>query len=91
MVCNLINSAPFWLSVSAKAIEYNNEMALYMAFQNITLRKAHETSLQFQAERDPLTLAWNRRYFEKLAPERIKEALKKQQNFSITLTNRVYL
>lgn len=85
MVCNLINSAPFWLSVSAKAIEYNNEMALYMAFQNITLRKARETSLQFQAERDPLTLAWNRRYFEKLAPERIKEALKKQQNFSLLM------
>ena len=85
MVCNLISSAPFWLSVSAKAIDYNNEMALYMAFQNITLRKARETSLQFQAERDPLTLAWNRRYFEKLVPERIKEALKKQQNFSLLM------
>ncbi len=85
MVCNIINSAPFWLSVSAKAIEYNNEMALYMAFQNITLRKARETTLQFQAERDPLTLAWNRRYFEKLVPERIKEALKKQQNFSLLM------
>lgn len=85
MVCNLINSSPFWLSVSAKAIEYNNEMALYMAFQNITLRKARETSLQFQAERDPLTLAWNRRYFEKLVPERIKEAIKKQQNFSLLM------
>lgn len=85
MVCNLINSSPFWLSVSAKTIEYNNEMALYMAFQNITLRKARETSLQFQAERDPLTLAWNRRYFEKLVPERIKEAIKKQQNFSLLM------
>ncbi len=85
MVCNLINSSPFWLSVSAKTIEYNNEIALYMAFQNITLRKARETSLQFQAERDPLTLAWNRRYFEKLVPERIKEAIKKQQNFSLLM------
>lgn len=85
MVCNLINSSPFWLSVSAKAIEYNNEIALYMAFQNITLRKARETSLQFQAERDPLTLAWNRRHFEKIVPERIKETIKKSQNFSLLM------
>lgn len=85
MVCNLINSSPFWLSVSAKAIEYNNEMALYMAFQNITLRKARETSLQFQAERDPLTLAWNRRHFEKIVPERIKETIKRSQNFSLLM------
>lgn len=85
MVCNLINSSPFWLSVSAKAIEYNNEMALYLAFQNITLRKARETSLQFQAERDPLTLAWNRRHFEKIVPERIKETIKRSQNFSLLM------
>lgn len=85
MVCNLINSSPFWLSVSAKAIEYNNEMALYMAFQNITLRKARETSLQFQAERDPLTLAWNCRHFEKIVPERIKETIKRSQNFSLLM------
>ncbi len=85
MVCNLINTTPFWLAVSAKAIEYNNEMALYMAFQNITLRKERENSLQFQAERDPLTLAWNRRHFEKVVPEKIKEALKKSQNFSLLM------
>lgn len=85
MVCNLINSTPFWLSVSAKTIEYNNEMALYMAFQNITLRKERETSLQFQAERDPLTLAWNRRYFEKMVPECVKNVLKKSQNFSLLM------
>lgn len=85
MVCNLINTTPFWLAVSAKAIEYNNEMALYMAFQNITLRKERENSLQFQAERDPLTLAWNRRHFEKVVPEKIKETLKKSQNFSLLM------
>ena len=30
-------------------------------------------------------MAWNRRYFEKLVPERIKEAIKKQQNFSLLM------
>ncbi len=85
MVCNLINASPFWLAVSAKAIEYNNEIALYMAFQNITLRKARENSLKIQAERDPLTLAWNRRYFEKIVPDKIKDCIKKSQNFSLLM------
>ena len=85
MVCNLINTTPFWLAVSVKAIEYNNEMALYMAFQNITQRKERENSLKFQAERDPLTLAWNRRHFEKVIPEKIKETLKKSQNFGLLM------
>ncbi len=85
MVCNLVNAAPFWLSVSAKTIEYNHEMAIYMAFQDITQRKKREAGLQSQADKDPLTLAWNRRYFEKLVPECIKECLKKSQNFSLLM------
>ena len=85
LVCDLINTAPFWLSVSAKTIQYNNEMAIYMAFQDITLRKERETHLQQQADKDPLTQTWNRRYFEKLVPEFIKECIKKSQNFSLLL------
>lgn len=85
MVCNFINSSPFWLSVSAKTIEYNNEMALYIAFQNITSRKKREDNLKFQADKDPLTLAWNRRYFEKFIPERIKESIKQSKYFSLLM------
>jgi diguanylate cyclase (GGDEF)-like protein/PAS domain S-box-containing protein len=85
MVCDLINASPFWLSVSAKTIEYNNEMAIYMAFQDVTSRKERESNLQSQADKDPLTMAWNRRYFEKLVPECIKECIKKAQNFSLLL------
>ena len=85
MVCNIINASPFWLSVSAKTIEYNNEMAIYMAFQDITLRKQRETNLQNQADKDPLTLAWNRRYFEKIIPKYIKECIKKSQQFSLLM------
>ncbi len=85
LVCDLINASPFWLSVSAKTIQYNNEMAIYMAFQDITLRKERETNLQQQADKDPLTQTWNRRYFEKLVPEYIKECIKNSQNFSLLL------
>ncbi|MBO6282251.1 MAG: GGDEF domain-containing protein [Alphaproteobacteria bacterium] len=85
MVCNLVTASPFWLSVSAKPVEYNNEMTLYMAFQDITLRKERENKIQNQADKDPLTMTWNRRYFEKVVPESIKNCIKKHQNFSLLL------
>ncbi|MBP5352720.1 MAG: GGDEF domain-containing protein [Alphaproteobacteria bacterium] len=85
MVCNLITAYPFWLSLSAKTIEYNNEMAIYMAFQDITMRKERESNLQNQADRDPLTLAWNRRYFEKIVPEYIADCIKQSRNFSLLM------
>lgn len=85
MVCNVINTSPFWLSVSAKTIEFNNEMALYMAFQNITLRKERENALQNQADKDPLTQTWNRRYFEKLLPEKIKQSITNAQYYSLLM------
>ena len=85
MVTNLISSTPFWLSVSAKTIEYNNEMALYMAFQNITLRKERESKLQTQADRDPLTQAWNRRYFEKIVPQKISNLINEGKYYSLLM------
>ena len=85
MVSNIINNTPFWLSVSAKTITYNNELVLYLAFQNITLRKERENRLQNQADNDALTMAWNRRYFEKQIPLRIKEIIKKSQYFSLLM------
>ncbi|MEE6206698.1 MAG: diguanylate cyclase [Alphaproteobacteria bacterium] len=85
MVCNLVTASPFWLSVSAKPVEYNNEMTLYMAFQDITLRKERENKIQNQADKDPLTMTWNRRYFEKVVPDSIKNCIKKHQNFSLLL------
>ncbi len=85
MVCDLINATPFWLSASAKTIEFNGEMAIYFAFQDITQRKERENSLKNQADRDPLTQAWNRRYFEKLVPDCINECIRNAQNFSLLL------
>lgn len=85
MVSNLISGTPFWLSVSAKTIEYNNEMALYLAFQNITSRKERENRLQNQADKDPLTQAWNRRYFESIVPEKVKSLIKQSKYYSLLM------
>ena len=85
MVHNLISATPFWLSVSAKTIEYNNEIALYLAFQNITLRKERENKLQNQADKDPLTQAWNRRYFESVVPEKVKKLITQSKYYSLLM------
>lgn len=85
MVCNLISSAPFWMSVSVQTVEYNKEPALYMTFQDIAYRKEREANLQNQANKDPLTRIWNRHYFEKVVPERITETIQNGSEFSLLL------
>ena len=85
MVCNIVSATPFWMSASAKLIEYNNVEAVYFTVQDIVLRKEREVNLQNQANKDPLTMAWNRHYFEKFTPNRANECVQNAQNFSLLL------
>lgn len=62
---------PFWLSTSANIIDYDYDVAIYAAFQDITDRKKREDLLKNQATRDPLTSLYNRRYFEDEVNRRI--------------------
>ena len=83
LVKTAAGNTPFWLLMSANVIDYNNDIVLYSAFQDITLRKRHETVLQSQADRDPLTSVYNRRYFESKVIEKIKNAHVKNNPFAI--------
>lgn len=83
LVKTLTGNTPFWLLLSANVIDYNNDVVLYSAFQDITSRKRHEFVLQSQADRDPLTSIYNRRYFEKNVAERIKQSHKKRTPFAV--------
>lgn len=76
---------PFWLLTSANIVEYNYNMALYSAFQDITSRKNRETILQNQAIRDPLTSLFNRRYFESEAKKLIEVAQKENKPYSVLM------
>lgn len=67
-------NTPFWLLTSATTIDYNYDVVLYAAFQDITSRKNREVLLKNQATRDPLTSLYNRRYFEDEVNKRIAEA-----------------
>ena len=76
---------PFWLLASANIIDYNNDVALYAAFQDITSRKNREMLLKNQAIRDPLTSLYNRRYFEEEVFHRILCAKTAREDYSVLM------
>ncbi len=78
-------NTPFWLLTSANVIDYNYDVALYAAFQDITSRKNREVLLKNQAIRDPLTSLFNRRYFEDEVYKRILEAKTANEPFSVLM------
>ena len=77
--------SPFWLLASANVIDYNNDIALYSAFQDITGRKNRELLLKNQAIRDPLTSLYNRRYFEEEVFNRILTAKTAKESYSVLM------
>ncbi len=80
-----VSDSPFWLLASANIIDYNYELALYSAFQDITSRKNREVLLKNQALRDPLTSIYNRRYFEEEVNKKILEAKQHHQEYCVLM------
>ena len=76
---------PFWLLTSANIIDFNYDVALYSAFQDITSRKNREVLLQNQATRDPLTSLYNRRYFEEEVKKQIIKAKNEKLPYSVLM------
>ena len=79
--------SPFWLLTSATTIDYNYDVVLYAAFQDITSRKNREVLLKNQATRDPLTSLYNRRYFEEEVRKKINQARKNNGMYCILMTD----
>lgn len=90
LIKTFLGTTPFWVTVSANVIEYKEELAFYLAFQDITTRKQREKVLQNKADRDPLTLIYNRGYFETNVPEKIKAAHNTQQSFAVLMIDADY-
>lgn len=75
----------FWLEMSARVIDFENEVALYMAFKDITAQKKHEQQLFEQAVLDPLTGCYNRRQFMELAAKEIRRAWRYDTSFCLIM------
>ena len=84
-----ISNTPFWLLASANVIDYNYDVVLYSAYQDITSRKNRETLLKNQATRDPLTSLYNRRYFEDEVSKLILKAKADKTPYSDTYGHKV--
>lgn len=78
-------NTPFWLLASVNVIDYNDDLVVYSAFQDITIQKKRESLLQTQADRDPLTSIYNRRYFEKKLKENIEQAHQNKTPFAVLM------
>ena len=90
LIKTFIGTTPFWVTVSANVIEYQDELAFYLAFQDITARKQREKVLQNKADRDPLTLIYNRGYFEAHVPEKIRASHAFGQSFAVLMIDADY-
>ncbi|MFV0626287.1 MAG: diguanylate cyclase [Alphaproteobacteria bacterium] len=83
LVKTATGNTPFWLLTSANTIDYNHDIAVYLAFQDITSRKNREILLKNQATRDPLTSLFNRRYFEEEVKQRISKSIANDSYFAV--------
>lgn len=79
------SDTPFWLLASANVMDYNYDVVLYSAFQDITSRKNRENLLKNQAIRDPLTSLYNRRYFEEEVSKQIVALKSQKQPYSVLM------
>lgn len=79
------SDTPFWLLASANVMDYNYDLVLYSAFQDITSRKNRENLLKNQAIRDPLTSLYNRRYFEEEVSRQILALKAKNSPYSVLM------
>jgi len=75
----------FWLEISARVMEFENEIVLYSAFKDITSQKIHERELFEKAVLDPLTGCYNRRQFQELATKEIRRAWRYNKSFCIAM------
>ncbi len=75
----------FWLEMSARVIDYENEVALYTAFKDITAQKQHEQDLFEKAVKDPLTGCYNRRQFQELAQKETDRSQRYNSIFTLIM------
>ena len=76
---------PFWMLSSSRIIDFDYDLVVYSAFQDINDRKNKEYSLFNQATTDALTRLYNRGYFMELAERQVKLASEKDEKFSVIM------
>ncbi|MDD3669569.1 MAG: sensor domain-containing diguanylate cyclase, partial [Alphaproteobacteria bacterium] len=76
-----------WADLSARAIDWGEDVALYITFKDITAEKVKEQKLLVQAATDPLTGLFNRRQFEMVATQGLHLAARHQMPFAVMMAD----
>ena len=76
-----------WADVSARAIDWGEDVALYITFKDITADKVKEQKLLVQASTDPLTGLFNRRQFETVATQSLHLCERNKMPFSMMMAD----
>ncbi len=76
-----------WLNLSARVVELDGELALYLDLHNITEQKNTEERLFQEASTDTLTGLNNRRQFESLFDQAMANALRYQTPYCVIMSD----
>lgn len=74
-----------WLDISARVVELDGELALYMNLQDITDQKETEERLFIEASTDALTGLYNRRQFEAMSSMALANCVRQKIPYSIMM------
>ncbi len=81
------NDEKLWLNLSARVIELDGELALYLNLHNITEQKNTEEQLFLQASTDALTGLNNRRQFEFLFNQSMAAAVRYKTPYCLIMSD----
>ena len=76
-----------WLDLSARVVELDGELALYINLHNVTEQKETEEKLFKQASTDTLTGLYNRRQFEAMVDQAIASAKRYQTPYCVMMSD----
>ncbi len=76
-----------WLDLSARVVELDGELALYINLHNVTEQKQTEEKLFQQASTDTLTGLYNRRQFETMVGQAIASAKRYQTPYCVMMSD----
>ena len=74
-----------WLDLSARVVELDGELALYMNLQNVTDQKETEEKLFKQASTDALTGLYNRRQFEAMSSMSLANCIRQKAPYCMMM------
>jgi diguanylate cyclase (GGDEF)-like protein len=77
----------FWALLSARTVEFGEEVSALIAFTDLTAQKTVEHQLRTLAQRDPLTQAYNRHHFWQLANNEMARVKRYQRPLSIAMVD----